>query len=125
MTEQDDLPDLAHKRTRMNDSREKSDNDPSKVAAKRFWAQLWRTRVGRLFALGYVLLAVLGWLVAQFEVVGKVWGFFTKPPTFATLDEITCLNEWVLKLANENSQMAAEQTRAKFLDYYRGLGHVN
>jgi hypothetical protein len=30
-----------------------------------------------------------------------------------------------LRLAGENSQAAAEQTRAKFLDDYKGFGHVN
>jgi hypothetical protein len=30
-----------------------------------------------------------------------------------------------LKLAGENSQTAAEQTRARFLDDYRAFGHVN
>jgi hypothetical protein len=75
--------------------------------------------------LGFVVLAVTSWLVNQFEVLGKIRAFCETSTTYATPDEITCLNEWGLKLAGENSQVAAEQTRARFLDDYRAFGHVN
>jgi hypothetical protein len=84
-----------------------------------------RTRAGRLLALGVVVFAVLGWLEGQFEVIGKIPVFFKTRTTYATPDEITCLNEWVLRLAGLNSQAAAEQTRAKFLFDYGTFGHVN
>jgi hypothetical protein len=63
----------------------------------------------------------MGWLVNQFEVFGKIRNILRPSTTYATPDEITCLNERVLKLAGENGQAAAEQRRAKFLDDYKGL----
>jgi len=104
---------------------EVADQSPTKAAAAWIWPKLMRTWPGRLLAFGVVLLAVLGWLEAQFEVVGKVPKFFKRPATYATPDEITCLNEWVLELAAVNKEDEAEQTRAKFLNDYRVFGHVN
>lgn len=98
---------------------------PEDEAKDKLWSLLKRTRTGRLLALGFVGLGVIGYLVGQFEVFGKIRAMFKTPTTYATPDEITCLNEWVLKLAGENSQSAAEQTRAKFLDDYKSFGHVN
>jgi hypothetical protein len=89
------------------------------------WQYLRTTRAGKLVALGVIALVAAGWLVGQFETLDKIAARLKKATTYATPDEITCLNEWVLKLAGENSQTAAEQTRAKFLNDYKDFGHVN
>jgi hypothetical protein len=102
-----------------------SGKSPADIAATWLWTKLAKTRAGRLLALGFVAIAVLSWLVNQFEVFDKLRVLVKTSTTYATTDEITCLNEWVLKLAGENSQAAAEQTRAKFLDDYAGFGHKN
>jgi hypothetical protein len=106
-------------------SQAKSGKSPTEEAAAWLWPQLKDTRGGRLLALALVALAVVGWLLHQLEVFGKIRAVFKTSSTYATSDEITCLNEWVLKLAGENGQAAAEQTRAKFLDDYKSFGHVN
>jgi hypothetical protein len=103
-----------------------SDNTPPwEDIGKRIWKVLRSSPSGRLLGLGIVALIGVGWLVGQLEIFGKIPGFLKHPTTYATPDEITCLNEWVLELAGENSQTAAEQTRAKFLDDYKKFGHVN
>lgn len=89
------------------------------------WEYLRKTRAGRLIALWIVALVAVGWLIGQFETLNKLPGYLRKDSTYATPDEITCLNEWVLRLAGENSQTAAEQTRAKFVNDYKDFGHVN
>src|ERR1700722_7571154 len=87
-----------------------SDNTPPwENIGKRIWKVLRSSRSGRLVGLGIVALIAVGWLSGQLETFGKISGFLKHPTTYATPDEITCLNEWVLKLAGENSQTAAEQ----------------
>src|SRR5262249_13072493 len=44
---------------------------------------------------------------------------------YATLDEITCLNEWVLRIAAADSRDDAKQNKTDFLQYYQHFGHVN
>jgi hypothetical protein len=107
------------------DPQEDAGQSPTEEAAAWFWSKLKHTHAGRFLALAVIALAVLGWLVNQFEVFRKVRAVFRTSTTYATPDEITCLNEWVLKLAGENSEATAEQTKAKFLDDYIGFGHVN
>jgi hypothetical protein len=98
---------------------------PVEVAKEWLWRTLRSTLAGRLLIWVFVVLAAVAWIEDQFKVSAKLWALFKTPTTYATTDEITCLNEWVLKLAGENSQTAAEQTRARFLDDYKRFGHVN
>jgi hypothetical protein len=98
---------------------------PTDEATSRLWSKIRSPRARGWLAMGIVTLSVLAWLVAQFELIVKIPTYFTIATTYATEDEITCLNEWVLKIANENSKEAAEQTRNGFLDHYtRGFGHL-
>ena len=76
-------------------------------------------------AFGIVGLVGLGWLIGELDTLGKLPPLFKTAKTYATTDEITCLNEWVLRLAGENSETAADQTRAKLLNDYATFGHVN
>jgi hypothetical protein len=70
-------------------------------------------------------LVAVAWLEDHVKVLAKLLALFKTPTTYATTDEITCLNEWVLKLAGENSQAAADQTKAKFSEDYKQFGHLN
>jgi hypothetical protein len=50
---------------------------------------------------------------------------FESRKTYVTPDEITCLNEWVLRLAETESQPQAIQIEMDFLGNYQHFGHVN
>jgi hypothetical protein len=50
----------------MIDPQDGSGGSPTEEAAAWLWPKLKHTRAGRLLALGFVAVAVVGWLVGQF-----------------------------------------------------------
>jgi hypothetical protein len=100
-----------------------SEKTPVEEVTGKIWSWLgerWSVRVAVLL----VAVAVLTWIANIAEVFQKLTPRIDSK-TYVTPDEITCLNEWVLRLAETDSQPQAEQIKANFLDNYRTFGHVN
>lgn len=101
-----------------------SSDKPVEQAEKEAWGRIkpqWRRRVA------WVVLGatILGGLVGLVENLEKVRGWFEARTTNVTPDEITCLNEWVLRLASTNTEASANDLRLQFLAAYKTFGHVN
>jgi hypothetical protein len=96
---------------------------PQEEVTAKIWSRLgtrWGTRVGILLT----AIGGLGWLAHSVETFDKIRSWFPGE-TPVTPDEITCLNEWVLRLAQTGSQQLATQIKADFLSNYQHFGHVN
>jgi hypothetical protein len=110
---------------REEDSKEKlTMSKPVDKVEAEAWRRLkppWRGRVA------WVIfgLTVFGALVGLVDNLDKVRGWLESRTVYVTPDEITCLNEWVLRLAQTDNETDATRLRSDFLNEYKDFGHVN
>jgi len=101
-----------------------SEKAPLEKVVGRIWMWLgerWSTRAAILL----LTVAGLTWITNAADMLRKLAALIVSSDTYATSEEINCLNEWVLNLSGADTQSQADQMRARFLDNYQTLGHVN
>jgi len=98
---------------------------PIDDAKNRLWKWMKDNKLGRVVAIVLIALTILGWIAEQFDVIDKLRSRLTRARTYATPDEITCLNEWVLRLAQSDTKENASSIKDAFLNDYLVFGHVN
>jgi hypothetical protein len=101
-----------------------SERTPVEEVTKTIWQWLGQ-RWGLRLAVILVAVAALTWITNTADLFQKLRASLETRETYATPDEITCLNEWVLRLAATDSQTQATQIQTDFLKNYQDFGHVN